>query len=185
MGAKSLLQKSRTHSKQRCVDGWPVRQCRHSHRAGRTPRPGIGCYGAGIDVESSHGPRSFQLPRRPRPAHPGRVEDRAAEQTVGALRQAERMVLSRRWSAFLLAVAGWSWIIWPTFLRNIWADPRSFSAGPTSFLIVHLALVAASLGIAPTIGVLGWRGWQAAPASGGRSGAPGSGQSPAARSSTM
>jgi intracellular septation protein A len=65
------------------------------------------------------------------------------------------MVLSRRWSAFLLAVAGWSWIIWPTFLRNIWADPRSFSAGPTSFLIVHLVLVAASLGIAPTIGLLG------------------------------
>jgi len=95
------------------------------------------------------------------------------------------MVLSRRWSAFLLAVAGWSWIIWPTFLRNIWADPRSFSAGPTGFLIVHLVLVAASLGIATTIGVLGWRGWQAAPASGGRSGAPASGQSPAARSSTM
>ena len=72
------------------------------------------------------------------------------------------MVLSRRWSAFLLAVGVWSWIIWPTFLRNIWKDDRSFDNGPTAFLIVHVVLTVASLIIGTLVGVLGWRGWRAA-----------------------
>ena len=72
------------------------------------------------------------------------------------------MVLSRRWCAFLFAVGVWSWIIWPTFLRNIWKDDRSFDHGPTAFLLVHLALTVASLIIGTLVGVLGWRGWRAA-----------------------
>lgn len=72
------------------------------------------------------------------------------------------MVLSRRWCAFLLAVGVWSWIIWPTFLRNIWKDDRSFDHGPTGFLLVHLALTVVSLIIGTLVGVLGWRGWRAA-----------------------
>jgi cytochrome b len=72
------------------------------------------------------------------------------------------VTLSRRWSAFLLAVALWSWIIWPTFLRNIWKDDRSFDHGPTGFLLVHAVLVVISLVIGTAVGVLGWQGWRAA-----------------------
>lgn len=68
------------------------------------------------------------------------------------------MVLSRRAAGFLLAFGVWSWIIWPTFLRNIWNDDRSFADGPTGFLIVHAVLTAASLLFGTVIGVLGYRG---------------------------
>ena len=37
------------------------------------------------------------------------------------------VVLTRRSAGFLLAFGVWSWIIWPTFLRNIWGDDRSFA----------------------------------------------------------
>lgn len=73
------------------------------------------------------------------------------------------MRLSRRTSAFLLLVAVWNWIIWPTFARNISNDPRSFDNGsPTGFLIVHLVLVTVSLVIGTVLGVIGWRGWRGA-----------------------
>jgi hypothetical protein len=77
-------------------------------------------------------------------------------------RPAGGLVLSRRASGFLLAVAVWSWVIWPTFLRNIARDDRSFHGGsPTSFFLVHLVLVVVSLAIGTALGVLGWRGWRA------------------------
>ena len=68
------------------------------------------------------------------------------------------MVLSKRASSFLLAFGVWSWVIWPTFLKNIWADPRSFSGGPQPFFLVHLVLVVVSLVLGTAIGVLGIRG---------------------------
>jgi len=70
--------------------------------------------------------------------------------------------MSRRVSAFLLAVFVWTWVIWPTFLRNIWKDDRAFGPGhkPTGFLIVHAVLVGISLLIGTAIGWLGWRGWR-------------------------
>jgi hypothetical protein len=70
------------------------------------------------------------------------------------------VVLTRRSAGFLLAFGVWSWIIWPTFLRNIWADDRSFApgGGPTGFLVVHALLTAASLAFGTAIGVLGARG---------------------------
>jgi cytochrome b len=73
------------------------------------------------------------------------------------------VMLSRRASAFLVAVGVWTWLIWPTFLKNIWKDDRSFGPGhrPTSFLLVHAVLVLVSLVIGTAIGVLGWRGWRA------------------------
>jgi hypothetical protein len=56
------------------------------------------------------------------------------------------VVLSRRAAAFLLATGVIQWVIWPTFLRNIWKDPRSFTSGsPTGFLIVHAVLTGVSL----------------------------------------
>ena len=68
------------------------------------------------------------------------------------------VILSRRASGFLLAVGAWHWLIWPVFLRNVWRDERSFASGPTSFLLVHLALTVASLAIGTALGLLGWRG---------------------------
>jgi hypothetical protein len=68
------------------------------------------------------------------------------------------VVLSRR-SAWLLAGFGvWSWLIWPTFLRNIWHDPRSWHDGPTGFFAVHLLLTVVSLALGTAIGFLGVRG---------------------------
>lgn len=69
--------------------------------------------------------------------------------------------LSRPMSLFLVAFGVWSWVIWPTFLKNIWNDPRSFSDGPTPFFTVHLVLVIASLVFGTVIGVLGVRGFLA------------------------
>lgn len=84
-------------------------------------------------------------------------------------RPAAGLVLSRRASVFLLAVAVWSWVIWPTFLRNIARDDRSFHNGAaTSFFLVHLALVVVSLAIGTALGVLGWRGWRATRRQGGQ-----------------
>ncbi|MBB4961436.1 SCO4848 family membrane protein [Micromonospora polyrhachis] len=77
------------------------------------------------------------------------------------------MVLSRGWAWFLTAVGVWTWAIWPRFAVAIWKDPRSWSAGevaqgsPTSFLWIHALLIAASLAIGTTVGVLGVRGWWA------------------------
>ncbi|TWP46010.1 hypothetical protein FKR81_37985 [Lentzea tibetensis] len=68
------------------------------------------------------------------------------------------MKLSRGMSVFLVAFGVWSWVIWPTFLRNIWKDPRSWADGPTPFFTVHLVLVIASLVFGTVIGVLGARG---------------------------
>ena len=73
------------------------------------------------------------------------------------------MTLSRRVSLFLLAFGVWSWIIWPTFLGNIWSDDRSFgpTGAPTGFLVVHVVLTAASLLFGTAIGILGARGFLA------------------------
>ena len=79
------------------------------------------------------------------------------------------MVLSRRWSAFLVLVGVWTWLIWPRFGLAIWKDDRSFAdGGPTSFLWVHALLIGASLVIGTTVGALGVRAWRAAAPEPGR-----------------
>jgi hypothetical protein len=85
------------------------------------------------------------------------------------------MRLSRSASLFLLAFGVWTWIIWPTFIRNIWKDPRSFHHGATSFLLVHVALAVVSAGAGTAIGWLGWRGLRASaqPSSGPAQASPG------------
>lgn len=71
------------------------------------------------------------------------------------------MWMSRRVSGFLLAVGVWNWLIWPTFIKNIAKDPRSFTGGrPTAFFLVHLVLTVVSLSIGTVIGAIGWRGWR-------------------------
>lgn len=72
------------------------------------------------------------------------------------------MKLSRRAAWFLLVFGVWSWLLWPTFLRNIWASERSWAAGsPTGYLIVHLVIGVVSLVLGTAIGVMGWRGVRA------------------------
>jgi hypothetical protein len=57
-------------------------------------------------------------------------------------------------------------VIWPTFLKNVWQDGRSFENGsPTGFLIVHAVLTGVSLVLGTGVGWIGWRGVSA-----GRSG---------------
>lgn len=72
------------------------------------------------------------------------------------------MVLPRRYGWLLIAFGVWSWVIWPTFLRNIWRDNRSWHGGPTAFFLVHAVLTALSLLFGTAIGVLGWRAVRAA-----------------------
>ena len=72
------------------------------------------------------------------------------------------MVITRRWAMFLTAVGVWTWVIWPRFLLAIVKDDRAFAGGrPTAFLWVHAVLIAASLAIGTTVGVLGVRAWRA------------------------
>ena len=72
------------------------------------------------------------------------------------------MVISRRWAVFLTGVGVWTWVIWPRFGLAIYRDDRSFAAGkPTSFLVVHALLIAASLVMGTMVGVLGVRAWRA------------------------
>jgi hypothetical protein len=69
------------------------------------------------------------------------------------------MTLSRRWSVFLLAFGVWSWVIWPTFIRNIANDPRAFTGNrPHAFFVVHLVLTVVSLAFGTAIGWLGLAG---------------------------
>ncbi|KAB1153131.1 SCO4848 family membrane protein [Micromonospora sp. DT46] len=78
------------------------------------------------------------------------------------------MVLSRGWALFLTGVGIWTWVIWPRFAVAIWKDPRAWSTGrvgefpATGFLWIHALLIAASLLIGTTVGVLGVRAWRAA-----------------------
>ena len=71
-------------------------------------------------------------------------------------------MISRRWAAFLVLVGVWTWLIWPRFALAIVNDDRAFAGGsPTAFFWVHLVLIAASLAIGTTVGVLGVRAWRA------------------------
>jgi hypothetical protein len=72
------------------------------------------------------------------------------------------VLVSRRVAAFLLAAGAFQWVIWPTFLRNIWKDPRSFEDGPTGFLVVHAVLTGVSLLLGSGLLWLGWRAWRSA-----------------------
>jgi hypothetical protein len=71
--------------------------------------------------------------------------------------------MSRRVSLFLIAFGIWSWIIWITFVKNLWASDQSWAAdgSATPFFIVHLVLAIVSFTLGTIIGVLGWRGLRA------------------------
>lgn len=72
------------------------------------------------------------------------------------------MTLTRRAALFLLLFGVWSYVLWPTFARNIWVSDRSWAEGsPTPYLIVHLIIAVVSLTLGTIIGVMGWRGYRA------------------------
>lgn len=72
------------------------------------------------------------------------------------------VLLSRRVAAFLFATGVFQWVIWPTFLRNIWKDDRSFTDGsPTGFLVVHAVLTVVSLLLGTGVLLVGLRGLRA------------------------
>jgi hypothetical protein len=73
------------------------------------------------------------------------------------------MRISRGTSLFLLAFGVWSWIIWITFAKNLWASDRSWTpdGSPTAYFVVHLVLTVVSFVLGTIIGVLGWRGVRA------------------------
>lgn len=78
------------------------------------------------------------------------------------------MRMSGRTSLFLLIFGVWSWVIWITFVRNLWASDNAWTpdGSPTTFFVVHLVLAVVSFVLGTIIGVIGWRGWRASRASG-------------------
>lgn len=77
------------------------------------------------------------------------------------------MKLSRRVSWFLVAFGVWSWIVWTTFVKNLWKDTSGLAfhhgdhAHPTAYFWIHLALAITSTILGTAIGVLGIRGLRA------------------------
>jgi len=73
--------------------------------------------------------------------------------------------MSRRTALFLFGFGIWSWIIWITFAKNLWASDNSWApdGSPTGFFVVHLLLAIVSFILGTVIGVLGWRGLRAKP----------------------
>lgn len=74
------------------------------------------------------------------------------------------MKLTRPVSWFLAAFGVWSWVIWVTFTKNLFADASglAFDDGkPTAYLWVHLTLAVVSFALGTVIGVIGLRGIRA------------------------
>lgn len=74
------------------------------------------------------------------------------------------MKLSRRVSWFLVAFGVWSWIVWTTFVKNLWKDSSGLAfhdgshAHPTAYFWIHLTLAIVSFLLGTAIGALGVRG---------------------------
>jgi hypothetical protein len=77
------------------------------------------------------------------------------------------MKLSRRVSWFLAAFGVWSWIVWVTFVKNLWKDTSGLAfhhgdhSHPTAYFWIHLTLAVVSTVLGTAIGVLGLRGLRA------------------------
>jgi hypothetical protein len=69
------------------------------------------------------------------------------------------MKLNRPLSWFLVAFGAWSWIIWITFAKNLWADGEGLAfdkAGhPLPYFWIHLSLAVVSFLLGTAIGLLG------------------------------
>ncbi|GGY32784.1 hypothetical protein GCM10010326_28470 [Streptomyces xanthochromogenes] len=71
-----------------------------------------------------------------------------------------RMKLSRPLSWFLLAFGAWSWVIWTTFVKNLWKDGSGLAfdaaGNPTAYFWVHLLLAITSFLLGTGVGVIGF-----------------------------
>lgn len=78
-----------------------------------------------------------------------------------------RMKLSRPVSWFLAAFGVWSWIVWVTFVKNLWKDTSGLAfrhgdhSSPTAYFWIHLTLAVVSTVFGTAIGVIGLRGLRA------------------------
>lgn len=73
------------------------------------------------------------------------------------------MVLTRKWSTFLVLVGVFAVVVWPRFAVAIWQDPRAWTGAvggstPTSFLWVHAVLIVTAMALGLVTGYLGVRG---------------------------
>jgi hypothetical protein len=88
------------------------------------------------------------------------------------------MKLSRPASWFLTAFGAWSWIVWTTFVKNLWKDTSGLAfhhgdhSRPTAYFWIHLTLAIASTIFGTLIGVLGFRGLRALRRTGATTPAP-------------
>ncbi|WP_405586563.1 SCO4848 family membrane protein [Streptomyces sp. NBC_01190] len=79
------------------------------------------------------------------------------------------MKLSRRVSWFLVAFGVWSWIVWTTFVKNLWHDTSGLAfhhgdhSAPTAYFWIHLTLAIVSTILGTAIGILGLRALRAEP----------------------
>jgi hypothetical protein len=77
------------------------------------------------------------------------------------------MKLSRRASWFLAAFGVWSWVVWVTFVKNLWKDSSGLAfhggdhSSPTAYFWIHLALAVVSTVLGTAIAVLGVRALRA------------------------
>ncbi|GAA3869351.1 hypothetical protein GCM10022207_37870 [Streptomyces lannensis] len=98
------------------------------------------------------------------PPYPGRCSVPRAERRPEN-RDTELMKLSRPVSWFLLAFGVWSWVIWITFVKNLWKDGSGLAfddaGNPTAYFWVHLTLAVVSFVLGTVIGALGLRGLRA------------------------
>jgi hypothetical protein len=73
------------------------------------------------------------------------------------------MKLSRRVSWFLVAFGVWSWIVWVTFVKNLWNDASGLAfhhgdhSSPTAYFWIHLTLAIVSTILGTLIAALGFR----------------------------
>jgi hypothetical protein len=67
------------------------------------------------------------------------------------------VVLPLGWSLVLVVTGLWNLLIWPRFLQRVTRDPRArdASGAATTFLRVHVVLIAVSLVLALAVGTLG------------------------------
>ncbi|WP_333770300.1 SCO4848 family membrane protein [Streptomyces sp. IBSBF 2435] len=77
------------------------------------------------------------------------------------------MKLTRPVSWFLAAFGVWSWIVWVTFVKNLWKDTSGLAfhdgdhSSPTAYFWIHLTLAVVSTVFGTVIGAIGVRGLRA------------------------
>jgi len=71
------------------------------------------------------------------------------------------VTLTRRHSAFFLAVAAWNVVTYTTFAKNLLGAARSGEERPAGYYAAHVVLIVVNVAIAVVLGRLGLKGWRA------------------------